>query len=155
MKPAENLTDLYNTVDPDEPLHPKDERYVDLSSARGADDLAKLITRRIITSGPSHYHRRLITGHRGSGKSTELHRLESMLTQEDFLVVYLDVETSLDLADLEYLDVLVAIAQRLYDVTTQRKIRIDEKLLHGIEEWFSEVVSIRETNVVTDTNIHV
>ncbi len=144
MKPAETIAELYQTVNPDEPLAPSDSRFVDFSSARGCEDLVALITRRIVTAVPPNYHRRLVTGHRGSGKSTELLRLQESLIKAGFLVAYLDVENTLDLADLEYLDVLLAIAYRLDEVARENKLKVNPELLQNIGDWFAETVLTKE-----------
>jgi hypothetical protein len=144
MKVAKNITEIYATVNPDEPLLSDDTRFVDLSSARGGEDLVALITRRIMTAISPNYHRRLVTGHRGSGKSTELRRLEASLGKAGFLVSYLDVEQTLDLADFEYLDVLVAIAYQLYESAVQNEIKVNLKLLNSIKDWFGETVLTQE-----------
>lgn len=144
MNPAQNLTELYATVNPDEPLPPKDPRFVDFSAARGCEDMVALISRRISTAVSPHYHRRLVTGHRGSGKSTELRRLQAELEKAGFLVAYLDVEVTLDLADLEYLDVLAAVAYKLDEVARTQKLKVDPALMRDIAAWFSEVVVTAE-----------
>jgi predicted AAA+ superfamily ATPase len=82
----------YGAVDPDVPLEPGDPRYVDLNSARGDEDLPALIARRIRFTSAGSWHRQLLTGHRGSGKSTELKCLQGLLDQAGFFTVYVDVE---------------------------------------------------------------
>lgn len=143
MKPASCARELYQTIDPDEELEANDERYVDFSPARGDEDLVQVITRRILNSGPSP-HRRLITGHRGNGKSTELKRLQAALEKEKFLVAFLDVENSLDLPNLEYLDILTAVAEQLFAAAHKNRIPVDDRLLSDVEKWFSETVITQE-----------
>ena len=142
MEPAHKIAELYQTVYPDEPLISDDSRYVDFSPARGREDVVSLISRRVTTAVSPRCHQSLLTGHRGSGKSTELHRLEASLKTAGFLVAYVDVEVTLDLADIEYLDVLLAIAYQLFITSYQNSIPVNDKLLKNVEDWFSEVVSI-------------
>jgi len=153
MQPAETLADLYKTVNPNDPLPPNDSRYIDFCKARGSEDFASYIARRVITAEPPNFHQRLITGHRGSGKSTELKRLEASLAEAGFLVAFLDVEITLDLADLEYLDILLAIAYQLYVVAYQNKLKISDQLLRDVEEWFSEIITIREEHYSDEINV--
>jgi energy-coupling factor transporter ATP-binding protein EcfA2 len=134
----------YGAVDPDVPLEPGDPRYVDLNSARGDEDLPALIARRIRFTPAGSWHRQLLTGHRGSGKSTELKCLQGLLDQARFFTVYVDVEETLDLADVEYLDVLVAIARALDETARARKLRISPKLIEAIGDWFAETVLTEE-----------
>jgi len=144
MKPAETITELYQTVNPDESLAPGDPRFTDLSALRGEEDLVALITRRIVTATSPNFHRRLVTGHRGSGKSTELRRVQNRMESTNFIVAYLDVEKTLDLADLEYLDVLIAIASQIHDSAVKSGLKIDDRLLKDVGDWFSETVVTQE-----------
>jgi hypothetical protein len=58
----------------------------------------------------------LLSGHRGTGKTTELFRLHNhLLTSEPrYFVVYCEVDQYIDLNDVEYTDVLLAIVQQLW-----------------------------------------
>ena len=134
----------YGAVDPDVPLEPGDPRYVDLNSARGDECLPALIARRVRRTPATTWHRQLVTGHRGSGKSTELKCLQGLLDQSGFFTVYLDIEETLDLADVEYLDVLVAVACALDETARARKLRISDELVKAVGDWFAETVLTEE-----------
>jgi energy-coupling factor transporter ATP-binding protein EcfA2 len=134
----------YGVVDPDVPLEPGDPRYVDLNSARGDECLPALIERRIRRTPATTWHRQLVTGHRGSGKSTELKCLQGLLDKAGFFTVYLDIEETLDLADVEYLDVLVAVARALDETARTKKLRISDKLIKAVGNWFAETVLTEE-----------
>jgi hypothetical protein len=77
MRKASQISEIYQTVDPEEPIHRADPRYVDLSPARGDEDFVRHILRRVRHSPPGRYHCHLVTGHRGCGKSTELLSLKA------------------------------------------------------------------------------
>lgn len=147
MEPAQKITDIYATVNPEEALQPSDSRFVDLTAARGDDDFIAIIARRIIHTPTPNYQQILFTGHRGSGKSTELLKLQMKLREAKFLVAYLDVSTTLDLADLEYLDVLVAVARQVEQTARDSGIKIKAELLSNISNWFAEVTEIKEDEV--------
>ncbi len=134
----------YGAVDPDVPLEPGDPRYVNLNSARGDECLPVLIARRVRRTPATTWHRQLVTGHRDSGKSTELKCLQGLLDQAGFFTVYLDVEETLDLADVEYLDVLVAVARGLDETARAHKLRISDRLVEAIGDWFAETVLTKE-----------
>lgn len=144
---AQTIRELYQQVKPDESLPAGDPRHVDLSPGRGAENPVAQIKRRITVSQPPDRHCCLLTGHRGSGKSTELRRLQADLENEDFLVVYLDVQVTLDLADVEYLDVLLAIAQNLEDSARQHKLKLSDNLLQDVQDWFFNEEIITEEEV--------
>ncbi|MEQ8542117.1 MAG: zinc ribbon domain-containing protein [Coleofasciculus sp. D1-CHI-01] len=55
----------------------------------------------------------LFTGHIGCGKSTELLRLKAELEADGFHVVYFESSEDLEMADVDIVDVLLAIARRI------------------------------------------
>jgi hypothetical protein len=146
--PATNLDDVYRACDPDHPLGAEDERYVDLSDVRGTKVIATTIARRIERSEQGQYYQQLFTGHRGSGKSTELFRLKKELETRKFFAIYIDVEELLDLADLDYLDVLLSIIKQTEETLRKENIILNEELLQAISDWFAE--KIIEDAVSTD-----
>jgi hypothetical protein len=94
------------------------DRYVELGRLRGespkrpfAPTLAKHI--RLADKNTCQ----LITGHRGSGKSTELFRLQHELGasggNKPFFVVYCDVDQTLNRADMDFPDLLLVVVRSL------------------------------------------
>jgi hypothetical protein len=138
MTIATNLDEVYRACDPDKPLAATDGRYVDLSQVRGTKVIAKTIARSISRCDGAQFHQQLLTGHRGSGKSTELLRLKAELESQNFFVVYIDVEELLDLVDLDYLDVLLSIAKETENVLRKDGIMLNDTLLKDLGAWFSE-----------------
>ncbi len=142
------VDDAYGEVDPDVPLYAgeADPRYVDLTDVRGGDDLAALIARQIRRSDRrkgARYLKLLFTGHRGSGKTTELARLKRKLEAEGYFVVYFDVEEQLDIADIQYLDVLVVLAQEVVHQLRESEvfaIELNQDLLADMARWFGTTV---------------
>jgi hypothetical protein len=140
VMPATNLDDLYRACDPEKPLAADDkEHYVDLSGVRGTKNLANSITRQI-TRSQSGCHQQLVTGHRGCGKSTELLRLKATLEDKQFFTVYLDVEDVIDLVEIDYLDVLLAIARAVEEQTRSRGFPLNDALLDDLYLWFADKV---------------
>ena len=83
-KRAWEIADAYRACNPDRPLSAEDDRYVDLSESRGVQHIAELITWRVRNSEPTVQVKQLFTGHRGSGKTTELLRLQKELEASRF-----------------------------------------------------------------------
>ncbi|VVB69056.1 AAA ATPase domain protein [uncultured archaeon] len=135
--PTDNLKDAYNAVKLD-PLKSCDPRYVDCSSARGGENILDQLSWRIDSS--SIPISQLVSGHRGCGKSTELLRLVKDLETKKFLVVYFAADEDIDVGDLVYTDLLMAIIKRLERVFDEKEINIDERLMNGILMWFAEVI---------------
>jgi len=137
IPPAANLKDAYNAVKLD-PLESDDPRYVDCSEARGGEDVVRTLAWRIESS--SRPLAQLISGHRGCGKSTELLRLVKDLEKKHFLVIYFAADEDIDIGDLVYTDLLMAIIKRLERTLAEKNIEIDQRLADGISMWFAEVV---------------
>ncbi len=128
----------YRACNPSQPLLPDDDRYVDLTENRGVKQIAKTITRRIKRSEENARIKLLFTGHRGSGKTTELLRLQQELEGNKFFTIYMDVEDMLDLGSLSYLDVLVAMAKQVEAGLRAHTMALPAVLLDDIAQWFSE-----------------
>ena len=149
---ATNLDDLYRNCNPDIPLPADDPRYVELSEVRGTKVISDLIARRIGRSDTDDFHQQLLTGHRGSGKSTELFRLKKTLEDKGFVVVYIDTEEQLDISDINYLDVLLCIAKELQAQLSDKDIQLNAELLNTLTDWFADQVieKTEEKGVSTD-----
>jgi hypothetical protein len=108
----EQVQALYNRCNPDEPLNPDDERYVDIDEhgVRGAQWSRKLARQIELSDVPVC---QLFTGLRGTGKSTELRKLAARLAhpkQRNLLPVLIDADDVLDLTtDIDVSDVLALI----------------------------------------------
>lgn len=148
MNPATNLDEVYRACDPDKPLSAEDDRYVDLSEVRGTKVIATTIARRIERCTDGQFYQQLFTGHRGSGKSTELLRLKKELEKRNFFAIYIDVEELLDLVDLDYLDVLLSIAKQTEEELRKSDIALNDTLLSSLGDWFAE--KIVEKSQATD-----
>ncbi len=139
-----------------EPLHPDDELskglFVDTSTARGDFSLKRLhrelnvdnqgIAHTTPTSPCKQYI--LFTGHRGCGKSTELLRTAAYLHHPDrYYVIHLDCLEKLDINNLKYSDVLLALAASLLKkLKKEEGIIIDQVFLTRLENWFKERVEV-------------
>ncbi|MGQ9628665.1 MAG: hypothetical protein ACUVV0_17395 [Anaerolineae bacterium] len=141
--PVRTVDEAYQACHPDEPLEPGDPRYVELSHVRGKEDVAARIARRVSRT-LSGYHKQLVTGHRGCGKSTELKKLQANLEEKGFLAVYFDAEGTLDTADVDYLDILVNIARAVEEAARQNGLRLNRKLVKALDDWFAERILTEE-----------
>lgn len=87
--------------------------FVDLTAARGGNRIAE-VERRIRWAPPGTYEKHLVTGHAGSGKSTELLSLASELQKSKernqiFHVVFFDINQRLDPSDIQLPDLVAAL----------------------------------------------
>jgi hypothetical protein len=108
---------LFRACEPNESLSPDDKRYVDFDIARG-DSPAPRYARSLRRADPGKPEIKLLAGHRGIGKTSELLRLKKLLEEaatkenpdQPFKVIFFDVNETLDVNDLDFPDLLVLIA---------------------------------------------
>ena len=107
------LQSVYRAFDP-APLLPEDEGlYVDLDDVRGTAGIVGRLANNIrLAEGPTC---QLLTGHRGSGKSTELRRLQHELENDDgrLFVVFCEVLRELDPNDIDFPDILIMLVRQM------------------------------------------
>lgn len=116
---------FYQQLDATEPLPAKDEdRYVDWQKLVRADDMKSNLARGLALSGrvPAC---RMVTGHRGVGKTTELLRVqyqlqEGLVDQVKRFVCFLEAERWLDLGDVRSEDVVFQIAWQVVEELKER-----------------------------------
>ena len=122
------ITKIYNSFDPSRPLPAGDPQYVDCREVRGDEDIVNDLGRRMRNSDQMTYQ--LYTGHRGSGKSTELRRLQQSLEEHGFFVVYFEAdEEDIDPQNVEYIDILLACTRRfLKDIRSANAAPIQDWL---------------------------
>ncbi|MCC6555699.1 MAG: hypothetical protein IT372_22280 [Polyangiaceae bacterium] len=80
----------------DAPLEAADPRYVALDVARGEDVVERLARGIEFSAGESI---QLVTGFRGTGKTTELKRLERRLVEQGYEVVFTDADELLSMSN--------------------------------------------------------
>jgi energy-coupling factor transporter ATP-binding protein EcfA2 len=100
------------------PLQGEDQQlFVDLTKARGGNRIAEIETR-IRWAPIGTYEKHLVTGHSGSGKSTELHGLASELQKSKdnrvFHVVEFDIQQRLDPSDIQLPELVTALFSALW-----------------------------------------
>ncbi len=152
IHPPQNLWEVSEQLRYNEPLlDAQDPRYVDTSPGRtlGYERLYRSLgvdsrTDTLKVKHPSQYH--LFCGHRGSGKSTELRQLKQRLNRNGlFRVIFLDVLEDLDVNSLQYPDVCLALARRLFaELAVAQHVRLDQVFLTRLENWFNDRLLVRE-----------
>ena len=129
----------------DKPLGVHDQRYVHTEKARGDFSFDQLYKRlgvdpkslQLKIARDSQYV--LFCGHTGCGKSTELKRLSERLNSSDaYYVIFLDAVRQLDANNLEYSEIIFALAQNLIEKLNKEEITIDQVFITNLENWFKE-----------------
>ena len=147
-KQAENLREAYNIFDHTTPLQGAwfDTFYIERPT------LEVLRLRLDLQDDERETSKRLFTGHRGSGKSTELIRLANELSSQYFTVYY-TIEETLDLADLDYKDVLLSLGSELYKAAKAHKLKLPPSLLSDLVGWFSTTLREVEEDIAADAEL--
>jgi hypothetical protein len=133
-KQAQNLKQAFNAFDPAHPLQGESYEAFYVQRPIGIQRLINDIRDDERTTP-----KRLFTGHRGSGKSTELIRLAEAL-QDDYFTLYFTVEDVLDMADVDYKDVILALGSQLYETAREGGLKLPESLLEELVGWFSSTL---------------
>lgn len=105
---------LYHIFDP-APLRPNQANlYIELDNVRGDADIVNCLASRIRLSDKPTCQ--ILAGHRGSGKSTELYRLQHHLQTTDqahrYFVVFCECDDDIDRNDVDFPEVLLAIVRQ-------------------------------------------
>jgi len=81
----------------------------------------------------------LFSGHQGSGKTSTLNKLAADPdVQRKFFIVQFSIKDELNIADLSYTDLLVAMGARLYEEAIKDR-RLSAKLKDDLDKWSAEV----------------
>ncbi len=141
---ANSLQTIYQVTNPAKPLQSNDPRYVNSNEVRGNEDVVDLLFNSITWEEKGVYTCQLFTGHRGSGKSTELLRLRTRLENAEYAVVYFEGSEDLDINDVEYSDIILAIVRRIVSELDEQKIKLDPDFLEDILNWFGEMIYAKD-----------
>ena len=146
------MEDVYDNIHFDEVLSVSDPRYVETACGRGDDyfkDLAGFfnvnMNAGVFRGSPPKQVSAMLCGHRGCGKSTELNRFCDALNREDlFFVVQIDAVQDLNPDNIQFVDVFMALAKKLFDALEQTDINIPEIYLENLEKWFFQRIIFQD-----------
>ncbi len=129
---AKDLDAAYINFDPTQPLPSVSEYYV----KRKHNPLEQI--KRDLLRSNTHQPKFLFSGHRGSGKSTELNRLIAYPEiQEKYFTVQYSVRDVLDTAGLDYTDLLVSIGAQIFIKADEAKLKMRDKIVDQLNGWKS------------------
>ncbi len=119
-----------------EPLRPGDRRYVDLSAGRGSKELQRMAVHLgDFSAEDNRFAHVAFTGHRGSGKSTELYRLEHGLGDR-FFALHLFTDESL-LQDCDYTHLMLWLVEALAREFAEQDMPLRAGLVDQVTDWFA------------------
>jgi Cdc6-like AAA superfamily ATPase len=132
------------------PLDADDPTYVDLNRVRHSELVCRTIEQ-FITLAPDNPRSQLLTGQRGSGKTTELKRIAGSLERAGYVVIHFETEPFVELEDITVTDVLVAILRAVADGLKTRNIPAVEAPGDSIRALLSEWANLLTSRVELDT----
>jgi len=149
-QPPRDILEVLQRIEFEEALEPDDPRRVDTSEARGSQKTLGRLARKLgflMESGrflPLTQKHILFFGHVGTGKTTELKFYAAELKRTGhFLPVEVDVPGVLDRNNLQYADLLMAMAHALLQALKQEHITVPKDGIKELEAWFAEKVNTR------------
>ncbi len=150
-QPPRDILEVLQKIEFEEALEPNDPRRVDTREARGSQKTLDRLARKLgflIESGrflPLTQKHILFFGHVGTGKTTELKFYAAHLKRTGhFLPVEVDVPGVLDRNNLQYADLLMAMAHALLETLKREGISLPKDGVQELETWFEEKVATRE-----------
>jgi hypothetical protein len=151
-QPPTHLLQVLQKIEYEEALLNGDPRYVDTLKARGSERTYNHLARKFgwdpasnAFFPPSEKHI-LFFGHIGIGKTTELRRYAADLNASSrFYVVEVDVLAKLDRNNLQYTEVLMAMAETLLERLHGDGFDLGAEALEPLQRWFGNVVETQAT----------
>jgi hypothetical protein len=151
-QPPSHLLEVLQKIEYEEALPDGDPRYVDSREARGSEKTFTRLARKFGWDPASNaffapYEKHILFfGHIGIGKTTELRRYAGQLNaSRRFYVVEVDVLAKLDRNNLQYTEVLMAMAETLLERLHVDGVALAAEALEPLQHWFGNVVETQTT----------
>jgi hypothetical protein len=151
-QPPRHLLEVLQKIEYEEALPDGDPRYVDSREARGSEKTFTRLARKFGWDPASNaffapYEKHILFfGHIGIGKTTELRRYAGQLNaSRRFYVVEVDVLAKLDRNNLQYTEVLMAMAETLLERLHGDGVALAAEALEPLQHWFGNVVETQTT----------
>jgi hypothetical protein len=145
---AQDLRQALNILDPERSLRTKEE----LDDYFVERPLSPLEDLRIYLTSTSGDQKILFTGHRGSGKSTELAKLTLEL-RSDFFIVNYSVKSVLNLFDLTYVDVVLSLGLELVRRVIDEHVDVRQDVLAHILSFAQDITKDIEIGKATTAEV--
>jgi energy-coupling factor transporter ATP-binding protein EcfA2 len=152
--PSERAVDLRSAYRICEvtPLEGEDLRYyVQLASVRKSESMNNISTMLEVQEA-GEFSSLLFTGHRGCGKSTELHHLQSHW-EKSYRVIYMEVDEQTDINDVAYTDLYLLVVKYVEYSLRSIGLQPDRGIVKDIEDWFCEVTDENVAKVESSVSI--
>ena len=143
MGHAKTLDDAYSYLNPLLELK-KDKPYWKWFYIERSNNTLNTLIRAIRKNLDHHCF--LYSGHTGCGKSTELERLANTpILNKEFLIIHYSIKEELDPANIDFADILISIAAKLFIKATEQELNFSDISLREIKEWKEAVIEHSDT----------
>lgn len=151
--PVAELDLILQACDPGKPLSPGDYRYADFTVLRQGVSVTQLERDLTARREAKQCLHACLSGHRGSGKSTELLFLKQWADDHGFFTVHTEVDDALGMIALESADLFLLAARSVEVAMEAAGHPIPSEKLRHIAQWFAEVVREDEEKTHSELNM--
>ena len=151
--PVTELNLILQACEPGKPLLPGDSRYADFTRLRQGFSVTQLEEDVLARSEAGQCLHACLSGHRGSGKSTELLRLKEWADAQGFFTVRTEVDEALGMIALESADLFLLAARAVEAAMEAAGHPLPSDKLRNIARWFAEVVQEDEQKTHSELNV--
>ena len=152
---ARKVTELDFEIDPQDP-----RVYVNFDAVRQSDYLGEIkylleISDDMLAEPTESFVKVLFSGHRGCGKTTELHRLQSYINDPSrYASIFIDMEKETDIPTFAAEDLFVTLILKLVERLQRKQIDLRSSQLNEIlRDWLSEAEVLKELKEVYNLDI--
>ena len=156
MNKANTFYEIQDAVAFNNPIDEKNEFYTDFSGFRKGFNEKKIF--KYLNINPttkecnkiSQTLKLFLSGHRGTGKTTELLKLKNEIDETTcFFTVFCDLsDEELDVNNIDFIDIIILILEKLTETLKERKIDIPKANIEPFYNWYEQ--RITEINNQTD-----
>jgi hypothetical protein len=150
---AQNIKDAYRVCDV-RPLEEAEELakyYYDLSGIRYSQAIGE-VSFILDNLRQGENKTILFTGHRGSGKTTELKKITDEWSK-NYFIIFFNADEELNINDARYTDLYLAIIKQVESQLRHKGIGLDKKLMETFADWFKEITNETEETVERSISI--
>jgi hypothetical protein len=158
---ATHFYDIQDAVSSSIPVDEKHEFYEDFSAFRTSFKERKIYRNLAINDKTKQCNplkqsaKIFISGYRGTGKTSELYKLRNSIHRTQcYFTVFVDIsDEELDTNNIETVDILILMLEKLLKSLEEQKAQVDESVLDSFYDWYSQRITEVNTSKSTEFNI--
>lgn len=156
MNKANTFYEIQDAVAFNHPIDEKNEFYTDFSGFRKGFNEKKIFKHLNINPTTKECNKisqtlkLFLSGHRGTGKTTELLKLKNEIDETTcYFTVFCDLsDEELDVNNIDFIDIVILILEKLIEALKEKKIDIPKANIEPFYEWYNQIIT--EINKQTD-----